>query len=255
MLGRLVRSSPSWSAIAALVLFAPALCASGGADDATVRQVQALLANYQEDPTRLQQARLLLEAATRTEPQPETLALLSRVWFLIGEVLSPTGGDRVAAFGQGRDVGRRAIEAAPQSAAAHLWYAINTGRWAQEKGMLHAALAFSKLLDEADQVLRLDPNSVEGHALAGSLAAHVPRAMGGDVHRAEKHFRRALEIDPHNAGIRVELARLYVTLKRDAEAREELTRALQEPSPTDVPYWRLKVEPEARALLASLTPR
>jgi predicted Zn-dependent protease len=79
--------------------------------------------------------------------------------------------------------------------------------------------------------------------------------MGGDVHRAEEHFRRALEIDPHNAGIGVELARLYVALKRDADARQELTRALQEPSPTDVPYWRLKVEPEAGALLGSLAAR
>jgi len=220
-----------------------------------MRQAQGLLADYQEDPSRLRQAQLLLETAAQTDPEPEVLALLSRVWFLIGEVLAPTTSERLAAFDRGRDAGRRGAEAAPRNAEAHLWYAINTARWAQAKGMLQSALVFPKLREEADLVLRLDPDSVSGHAFAGSLAANVPRALGGDVRRAEEHFRRALEIDPRRAALRVELARLYVALKREVEARQELTRALQEPSPTDLPYWRLKVEPEARALLASLTPR
>jgi len=223
------------------------------ADEGAVRRAQALLADYQDDPARLREARVTLEEATRGDPNPEALTLLARVWFLTGQVLARTAGERLAAFDAGREAARRAIEAAPQSAEAHLWHAINTGRLAQEKGMLSGALLFSKIKEEAELVLRLDPDSVGGHALAGSLAAHLPRALGGDVRRAEEHFQRALEIDPRSVGVRVELARLYVSLKRDADARRELTRAFEEPSPADYPYWKLKVEPEARALLASLT--
>ena len=257
MLGRLACDPRRVGArvVLAVILTVAVLGASGAADEAAVRRAQALLADYQDDPARLQQVRLLLGEATRSGTQPEALALLSRVWFLIGQVLARTDSERLAAFDNGREVGRRAAEAAPQSAEAHLWYAINTGCWSQEKGALRAALALSKVREEADLVLRLDPDSVAGHALAGSLAAQLPRALGGDAPRAEKHFRRALEIDPRRSAIRVELARLYMALKRDAEARQELTRALQEASPTDFPYWILKVEPEARALLASLDRR
>src|SRR5262245_62049904 len=76
--------------VGVLLLAARLLDSALAADDAAVRQAQALLADYQEDPGRLQQARLLLEEATRSDPQPEPLALLSRVWFLIGQALART---------------------------------------------------------------------------------------------------------------------------------------------------------------------
>jgi hypothetical protein len=97
---------------------------------------------------------------------------------------------------------------------AHLWYAINLGRWAQAKGFFRAAMALSTVKEEVEVVLRLDPGSVEGHTLAGSLAAELPGLLGGNPARAEEQFRRALELDPRRAGVRVQLARLYVANKR-----------------------------------------
>jgi tetratricopeptide (TPR) repeat protein len=184
------------------------------ADQGLAQEAQTLLATYHEDVSRLERARQLLETSTRRDPEPDALVLLSRVRFLIGDILARTDDERLAAFDKGREAARAAIEAAPRSAEAHLWYAINTGRWAQTKGLLRAALLVSKVREEAELVLRLDPDSVEGHALAGSLAAG-----------------------------------------RYADARRELTQALEDPAPSDLPYWRIKVEPQARVLLESITGR
>jgi Tfp pilus assembly protein PilF len=78
--------------------------------------------------------------------------------------------------------------------------------------------------------------------------------LGGDRSRAETHFRRALEADPRRTGPRVELARLYITQRRYAEAERELERVVEEPAPSDLPFWTLSDLPRARAMLAGLPP-
>jgi tetratricopeptide (TPR) repeat protein len=244
-----------WGTLATLLLAVSPVGSPRAADEGPVQEARTLLATYHEDVTRLERARQLLEAATRRDPEPDALVLLSRVWFLIGDVVARSDTERLRAFDQGREAGRAAVEAAPRNAEAHLWYAINTGRWAQTKGLFRAALLVSKVREEAELVLRLDSDSVEGHALVGSLAAEMPRALGGDARRAEEHFWRALAIDPHRAGVRVELARLYAATGRYADARREINLALEDRAPSDLPYWRLKAEPQARALLESIKGR
>jgi tetratricopeptide (TPR) repeat protein len=199
-----------------------------------------------------QQARDVLTAAVQRDEPPAALILLARTWFLIGEIHARTDAERLAAYEQGRDAGRRAVAAAPQRADAHLWYAINLGRWAEARGVLRAAMALSAVKEEVDLVLRLDPRSVEDHALAGSLAAELPGFLGGSLRRAEEEFRRALELDPRRASVRVELAGLYVETKRYADARRELRRALEEPAPSDLPYWTIRMLPRAQSLLESI---
>src|SRR5262249_446860 len=142
------------------------------------------------------------------------LILLAKTWFLIGDIRARTEAERLAAYEQGRDAGRRAVDAAPQSADAHLWYAISLGRWAQTKGLMRASMELSKVKEEAETVLRLDPSSVEGLALAGNLARELPGILGGSNERAEQQLTRALALDPHRPGLHVSLARLYVKTKR-----------------------------------------
>ena len=220
--------------------------------ESPVDTARALLASYQEDGTRLERARDLLTSAAQQDPRASTLTLLAKAWFLLGDVHARTDDERIDAYGRGRDAGQRAVDAAPQSAEAHLWYAINLGRWAETKGVLRSAMALSTVREEVELVLRLDPRSVEGETLAGSLAAALPGFLGGSARRAEEHFRRALAIDPHRAGVRVELAQLYIGAKRYADARRELETALAEPAPSDLPYWTVRMLPQARALLASI---
>jgi tetratricopeptide (TPR) repeat protein len=237
-------------ALAVLLL----LAAPAAAQDA-VPAARALLVAWHEEPARLGLARALLETAVAARPEPEALVELARVCFLIGDFQAKAEAERIAAYERGAAAARRAVAAAPRSEQAHLWYAINTGRLAELRGVMRAAGLLSTIREESETVLKLNPSNVDGLILAGGIAAEVPAFMGGDRARAEALFKKALETDPHQTGGRLELARLYVNTRRWQDAQRELQRIIDERTPSDVPRWTLSDRPRARAMLTDLYQR
>ena len=215
---------------------------------------RAMLRQYQDDPARIDRARDLLEAhlARGGTADVPTLLALARAWFLFAEERARSEDDKIAAYAKARDYAKRATDLAPRSADAHLWYAITLGSWSQAKGLLRSALDFRELRREVDVVLRLEPDNIEAHIMAGSIARELPVVLGGDRKEAEAHFKTAQRLDPRLTGVRIELAQLYINMGRYAEARQELEAVLAERAPTDRPRWTLKEAPRARQLLESI---
>jgi tetratricopeptide (TPR) repeat protein len=217
-----------------------------------VAEARALVARYHEDLTAIDRARELLEAALARESQVDTIVMLSYVCFLWGDVRATTTAEKLDAYARGRELGQRAVELAPRNHDAHLWYAINTGRWGQTKGVLRSLFLLPTVREEIEILLQLNPRSVRAHSLAGNVAMEVPGLFGGDKHKAEEHFKKGLAIDPKFTVLRVDLARLYIATGRDAEARRELQQVITETAPTNVADWTVKDLPRARKLLESL---
>jgi tetratricopeptide (TPR) repeat protein len=205
-------------------LFSIALLPAVAAGETPVDAARALLDTYHEDLARIDRARALLDAEAQREPSARAFVELARAWFLTGELRAATDEARLAAYDQGRDAGRRAVALAPRDERAHLYLAANDGRWVELKGVLRALFALPRLREASETILRLNPSSPAGLTLAGSLAAEVPGFLGGDKALAERHFQRALEVDPHHTATRFELARLYIATGRRADARRELER-------------------------------
>jgi len=212
----------------------------------------ALVARYHEEPTAIDRARALLEAALAKDRQVDTMIMLSYVHFLWGDTRAKTEDDKLGAYDQGRQLGERAVELAPKNAEAHVWYAINTGRYGQTKGIMRSLFLLPTVQREIDTILSLDPKNVRAHSLAGNVYMEVPRIAGGDRARAEEHFKKGLAIDPRFTVLRVDLARLYIATGRYPEARQELTRVLEERAPRIVADWTVKDAPRARTLLESI---
>jgi Tfp pilus assembly protein PilF len=217
--------------------------------------VRTLLARYHEDPTRIDRARDLLEKTLAADRQVELMILLARVYFLMGEIRATTDDDKLAAYGRGRELGQRAVELAPRSEDAHVWYAINTGRWGQTRGVVRSLSLLPTVRQELDIIFALNPRSVRGHALAANVYFEVPGLLGGDRKKAEEHYRKGLAIDPRFTGLRVDLARLLIATGRPAEARRELERVVSETAPSSLADWTVKDRPRARTLLDSLADR
>lgn len=234
----------------ALVVAAPAPARA----QTPVETARALLRQYQDDPTRIDRARDLLEAAVAKGAARDvpTLLALARAWFLFGEERAGTEEAKIAAYARARDLARRATELAPKNPDAHLWYAITLGSWSQAKGLLGEALALRNLRREVDTVLALDPRNIEAHIMAGSIARELPVLLGGDRKKSEEHFKIAQRLDPRLTGVRIELAQLYIDMGRYPEARRELNAVLAERAPTDRPRWTLKEAPRARRMLESI---
>jgi len=238
--------------VLAAVLF---VAASAVSAQTPVEAARALVARYHEDPARLDRARDVLDGALAAERRIDMLVMLSHVQFLIGDVRATTPDEKLAAYDRGREIGRRAVELAPKSHDAHLWYAINTARWGETKGVLRSLFLLPTIREELTILLELDPRSVRAHILAGNVLLEVPGFAGGDRVKAEEQFKKALEIDPRFTNARVDLARVYIADARYADARRELTRVLNETSPSVVADWTVKDAPRARKLLESIKDR
>jgi tetratricopeptide (TPR) repeat protein len=232
--------------VGAILVAAPAIA------DTPAQTARTLITRYDEDPARIDRARELLETALAKERRVDSLIALSYVYFLVGEIRARTSDEKLAAYDRGREIGKRAVELAPRDEEAHLWYAINTGRWGQTKGVLRSLFLLPTVREEIEIILELNPRSVRGRALAGNVLMEVPGFAGGDRAKAENQFRRGIEHDPHFTGIRVDLARLLITAGRYDEARKELTHVLEERTPTSVADWTARDRPRARELLESL---
>jgi tetratricopeptide (TPR) repeat protein len=233
---------------AAIVLVVTATAAA----DTPVEAARALVARYHEDPTAIDRARDLLEGALTKDRQVDTLVMLSYVEFLWGDVRAKTDDEKLSAYDRGRQLGERAVELAPKNPEAHVWFAINTARYGQTRGVMRSLFLLPTVQREIDTILALDPKNVRGYSLAGNVYMTVPRLAGGDVARAEEYFKKGIAVDPHFTVLRVDLARLYIGTGRYTEARQELTRVLEERAPRIVADWTARDVPRARGLLESI---
>jgi tetratricopeptide (TPR) repeat protein len=237
----------------ARLLVAALLWVSGAAVAETpVEAARALVQRYHQDPAALDRARALLESALAQDSQVDTMIMLAYVDFLWADTRATTVEAKLEGYERGRQMAERAVELAPRNAEAHLWYAINTGRWGQTKGIMRSLFLLPTVQREIETILTLDPRSVRAYSLAGNVYMEVPRLAGGDRAKAETYFKKGLEIDPRFTVLRVDLARLYIGDGRYAEARKELARVVDERAPTIVADWTVKDVPRARALLESI---
>lgn len=229
-----------------------ALAGAAWAQSPLVAELATVATRYHENPARLDVIREGLEQAARADAHVDDLVALARVSFIWGDIRATTTKQKLEAYDRGREAARRAIELAPKSAAAHFWFATNTARWGQAKGVLRSLFLLPTVQEEIRIVLNLDPRFTAVYSLAGNVYYEVPGLLGGDLRKAEEMFRKGLEQDPKFTGMRVGLGKTLIKLGRSAEARRELQAVLNEKDPTNPADWTLKDSCEGRALLDSI---
>ena len=217
-----------------------------------VGQLNSAATRYHEDPTRLDTLREGLEQAVRDDPDAANFTALSRVCFLWGDVRAKNDDEKLAVYERGRQAGQRAVELDPKQFLGHLWYAINTARWGQTKGVVRSLFLLPTVRAEIRTLLELAPDVAAVYALAGNVDLEVPGPLGGDLDRAEAEFRKGLALDAEFTGLRLGLAKVLIKKNAVAEARRELQAVLDAKDPTNRADWTMKDAPEARKLLDSL---
>ena len=147
---------------------------------------------------------------------------------------------------------KRVIELAPKTLEGRFWYALNTARWGQTKGVVRSLFLLPSVQEEMQTILQLDPKFTPVYALAGHVFYEVPGLLGGDLKKAEEMFRKGLEQDPQFTAMRVGLGKTLLKLGRVTEAQRELQAVLDEKAPSNPADWALRDAREARELLESL---
>jgi tetratricopeptide (TPR) repeat protein len=235
------------------VLFALTSLSEAAPRSPAVDELAVVFTRYHDDPSRLDSLRERLEraAAEASEPDEATLLAFAQVSFLWGDVRAATTEQKLAAYDSGRQTAQRALARDPRSPLAHFWYATNTARWGQTKGLTRSLFLLSTVKKEIQIALELDPTFAPVYLLAGNVYYEVPALLGGDLDRAEAMFQKGLLQDPRFTALRVGLAKVLVRKGRFAEAARELEAVLSETAPANLADWTLRDVPEARQLLAT----
>jgi tetratricopeptide (TPR) repeat protein len=237
-----------WKVPLILLLF----CVIAQGRSPLVAELETVATSYHTDPTRLDAIRNGLEQTIKTDARVENLVALARVSFIWADIRAATVDQRLEAYDRGRQVARRAVELEPRHVEARFWYALNTARWGQTKGVIRSLFLLPAVQEEIQTILQLDPTFTPVYALAGHVFYEVPGLLGGDLKKAEEMFRKGLEQDPQFTAMRVGLGKTLVKLGRVAEARRELQAVLDEKAPSNPADWQLRDTREAREVLESL---
>lgn len=161
---------------------------------------------------------------------------------------------------------RRATEVRPEGADGHFVLANAIGRVAITAGVREKIRRAGEVRLEAIKAIRLDPRHDGGYHVLGRWHAEVMRLsaatrflartfMGGTVlseaswESAVANMEQAVELDPERIIHRFDLARIYLDVDREADARIQLERIAQltPRDPGDQEYQQRAAE-----LLASL---
>src|SRR5205823_4903999 len=135
-----------------------------------VAELERAARTYHEDPSILDRLRTRLEQASADDPTAEHLTALARVLYNWAEIRATTADEKIDAFERGRAAAARALRAQDTTASAHFWYAVNSARWGEMRGMAGSLSVLGEVRREARRVLELDPKFAPGYTLAGSIA-------------------------------------------------------------------------------------
>ena len=139
---------------------------------------------------------------------------------------------------QAIDLATRAVNAAPESAEAHVHLAAAIGRHAEAVGSFEASNRGygEKIREAAEKGLVLAPDLAEAHLTMGRWHAGVIDALGsflaGMLYDASEdaaleHLERALELKPDSKTVLLESAKgLLILDEGDAHARELLMKGI-----------------------------
>lgn len=168
------------------------------------------------------------------------LAVAAKALLVLG-AYELEGPARVAAVHEAEQAARRALALDPDHVDARLHLVVALGYRARIEGKAAAQRrgyggTAKRLLDEA---ARLAPEDPWAHAIRGGWHAEVV-AVGGPIgallfgasmKKAHSAFRRAINLDPANPGLRVEYAKAMLFVDRDLAdaAAAQLAEAAKHP--------------------------
>jgi tetratricopeptide (TPR) repeat protein len=158
--------------------------------------------------------------------------------------------ERDAAFRQGIEAGKTAVELQDGKPDGHFWLGANYGGSAQVSTLAGLA-AVGDIKREMETVLRLDEGYQNGSAymVLGILYLESPALLGGSPEMAVSELEKGVKIGDANAFLHLHLAEAYLKVGRKADARQQLQTIIDmKPDKDYLPEYKEAVN-DARQLL------
>lgn len=164
---------------------------------------------------------------------------------------APTKPAQMAAYKEGLDLATRAIAADETNADAHFAAFANRGSIMALQGATANPFNILPMRRELDRTLELNPKHADALAAKGRMYRQLPRLLGGNLEKAAEYLSRAVELDPSDIGMRIDLAKTY----RDLGHPERSVPLLESAAQMASAEGRTDKLNEARQLLDEVRPR
>lgn len=224
--------------LTALLFFSAPLAQAQTANDASFERIDALRMESEYE----QVLDLLQERKAEGEVSAELLWRLAATHTDIGELAGSRDVAR-SRYLQAVELAETAIDMAPNNAMTHLTMAVSSGRLALSSGTEEKVELSRGIKEHVDRAIALDPNLDLAYHVRGRwhyeisdlgwfTQAVVKVVYGGmpdaSFEYAARDFRKAIDLNDRVVH-RVKLAEAYLKLGKEAQARAQLTRAVEMP--------------------------
>jgi tetratricopeptide (TPR) repeat protein len=250
---------PAHALLAGVVVLTNAPVAIGQAATAAVARGDSLMASFRT----AEAVGAYRQGLTAAVADPTLLWKTSRALVNLAEERPGKEGDEET-YREAVELARRSVRGAPGEARPHAALAAALGRLALFEGGKRKVELAREVRSEADLAARLDPSDFAAFVVLGILERELAtlnpflkafaRTFFGRLPEASEegsaaHLERAVRLEPDYITPRVELARTYLELDREADARRELETALELPPREEADRIRQR---EARELLEEI---
>jgi tetratricopeptide (TPR) repeat protein len=165
---------------------------------------------------------LLRQARITDEGDYEAAWKLAKFDYYLGSHATENG-EREAAFREGIDAGKIAVQLQGDKADGHFWLGANYG--GNAKISILAGLAeFQDIRREMERVIEIDPGyeGGSGYMALGQLYLQAPRLLGGNKEKAVEYLEKGLRFGSDNGLLHLRLAEAYHATDRDRDARKQI---------------------------------
>lgn len=174
-----------------------------------------------------------------TQPDnPDAAWRVAMACYHVGISFTKKKEDLLKIYKEGVDAGYKSIQLIERSgdgdcAACYFWYAINTVLLADTHGAISTLMGLSKVKALIEKSIEIDPRyaSSGGYRLLAQIDSKLPGFFGGSKPRAERQFKKAMELVPGEHLNFDFLSELYVMTERYDLARETIKKGLALPPP------------------------
>ncbi|WP_457631067.1 tetratricopeptide repeat protein [Oceanithermus sp.] len=157
-------------------------------------------------------------------------------------------------YGKAEEAAKKAIELDPDYPDGYFELARAQGRLAQYRGILASLGLASSVRDNLNKVLELKPDADEAMVALAIWNLELAQKgvgwmYGASIGRVVPLFEKAISLNPTSIAHRLEYGNALIRLKKPAEARVQLEKALELPAKT---YADRMNQEKARKLLEEL---
>lgn len=157
-----------------------------------------------------------------------------------------------AAFKEGEKSAQIAMRIEPGKPDGHFWFAANLGEAAKRAPLTVGIKRIDDIREAMKKVIELQPDYQGASAYDGLARIELETGLiGGKTDKAIEYLEKGLELEKNNSNIRLNLAKAYLRVDRNSEAKTQLEYVVKMEPDKDYKFEYEANLKEAKRLLES----